>query len=96
MYFVTAVRSPRFFQFLKRRCFGFYNIHADASAAIETNVGNLHDEAYDFVVLEQIAEGVPTVIENRWWYEWDDRRGYVLTDEPDFVQNCARPAWAFG
>ena len=106
MYFVTAVWSPPSVPLLtlargrlwlakaQQRCGGFYDLLSNAVAAVETNVGDLHGSNSDFVVIEQIVEGMPAAVEDSWWYGWDEERGYVLLDEPPTFAR-QRLNWAF-
>lgn len=67
------------------RCFGYYGELENAKKAVEQNLGGMHEQLYDFLVIEKFKPGVHTVGEIVQWYKWNH------SWEP-----IERPRWAEG
>jgi len=52
-----------------RKCFGFFDDIAECAHDI---VSDLHDEAYKYVVVEKIEEGLYSKISDREWWQYVD------------------------
>ena len=67
------------------RCFGFYCDLESAVDAVESNSGNF-DEAgyYNYLLIEEVSEGVWQLTSNIHWYKWND--GWELIERPKWAR----------
>lgn len=73
MWFITSILTHGDGRLPFHRTFGFYAEKRQAEIAVEENRGNMHECMYNFLVIEEIGEGVHALAENEQWYRWDDR-----------------------
>ena len=70
------------------RTFGYYRGFHKALEAVKKNTGNMCECLYNYLIMEQIGEGVHALGEEVEWFKWNDtKNGWVP---------CARPEWAKG
>lgn len=100
MWFITSILFRRdsienpSWLYDSKRTFGFYVNCSDAMAAIKENRCNMHECLYNFLVLEEVAEGIHPIAETEVWFEWSDTGGWIISKKPaeyDCVIN-----WAIG
>lgn len=66
------------------RVFGWYSELEYADEAVLDNTCDIHECAYDYVVVEKISEGVFVCAHEEWWYRWDElNKKYVRTTKPE-------------
>lgn len=65
-----------------KRTFGFYSHPADAIEAVVTNRCNMHECLYNYLVIENIGEGIHPSAEYEEWYKWEDKWVQCLKPEP--------------
>lgn len=53
------------------RVFGWFTELEEAQEAVNENRYDLHECLYDFIVIEQISEGIHCCASKEWWYKWD-------------------------
>jgi hypothetical protein len=96
MYFITAmtqekiVNIGRFYNGVSSipgahsRTFGFFITEERAKNAVSNNEMGLHETLYDFLVVEQIDEGIYEPTTSQLWYEWIDDK-WEECNAPDAV-----------
>ncbi len=78
MYFITAIISEEhlkqvpFYAKLRSHCFGYFKTWDEAHATVTDNVGSLHESIYDFIVIEDIPDGIHSLMTEEHWYYWCD------------------------
>ena len=68
MYFITTVDSKDG----DTRCVGYYSTFETAEEAVLDNACDIRETCYDYVVIENIEEGLYQYDQNPIWYKWDD------------------------
>lgn len=70
-WFITVITTDKYPARGDRiRCFGFYNSHNDALVAVLQNRGSMQECLYEYLVIEEIADGIhPEVIRSD-WFKW--------------------------
>lgn len=66
------------------RTFGFFITDERAKIAVCNNEMDLHEMLYDFLVIEQIDEGIHEFATAQSWYEWVGDN-WEACNEPDVV-----------
>jgi hypothetical protein len=56
-----------------KRTFGYYSNPQEAIQAIVTNRCNMHECLYNYLVLENIGEGIHPEVHNEEWYKWEEK-----------------------
>lgn len=94
MWFITAIHvvEPYDGRIPFHRTFGFYADKREAEIAVEENRGSMEECLYDYIVIEEIGQGVLAIAENEQWYRWDDR--WVPCKKPKFSEGIIN--WAIG
>ena len=88
MYFITTVTYDRLHwddgYRGDSRCVGFYHYFSDADDAVLSNMYDIHEGDYDYVVIEEIrGEGLYPGIDSSRWYQWDyDHDQYQPIERP--------------
>lgn len=80
---------------MRTRSFGWFSTKERAVAAVEKNQCDLHECYYEYIVVEEVPEGIHAIGDNRWWFCWDT--------EEDKWKSCEAPhecvnivAWSLG
>lgn len=93
MWFITVVEKIEhdftgFADTGDSRTWGFYFNKEDAVNVVKSNLTDIREFLYDYVVIEEYDEGIGNYTWNRQWFEWDNEEGgYVEIDEPEGVKN---------
>jgi hypothetical protein len=88
MYFITAMtniltETDRFdSEKVKKntsRCFGYFKEKEDVEYAVTNNMADMWETMYDYIVIEEIEEGIHPLAEIVGWYQYNkDKDGYEL------------------
>lgn len=79
------------------RCWGFCTSFEEAEQAVLQNVTDIHEEWYQWAVIEEYGPGVPTLsaIGAERWYHWNELYSrYHEVKQPDWAKNIVN--WAIG
>jgi len=95
-WFITAIAveddSP---QSRDSRCFGFYAEYADAMSAVMQNRCDMRECLYDYLVMEEIGEGIHPEVKKEIWFKWmEERRGWYHCVKPSEFVGVVN--WALG
>jgi hypothetical protein len=71
---LTAVRiaATPFMRITDTRCWGYYFEADDALEAVKQNVGGMDDMLYNYLVIEQVSEGIGATAQALWWFRYDN------------------------
>lgn len=70
------------------RTFGYYKELKDAKEALNNNSCDMHEYLYKYAIVEEIGEGIHYFAENRWFFEYDDKKGgFFEIEEPAITKN---------
>lgn len=101
MWFITAVKASResignpTLLVDTHRTFGFYKERSNACEAIDENRGNMQECLYNFLVLEELAEGIHPEVRVELWYKWDEQwRRWIPCNKPSDLEGIIN--WALG
>lgn len=93
MYFITVVdiynetESSKYVEY-NSRCVGYYAWLDDAVEAIKNNFSDIKRTICDYVVIEQIEEGIHEMRKEETWFKWNDEDElYEPADKPEEIQN---------
>jgi hypothetical protein len=70
-----------------KRCFGFFKELSKARVAVSCNVGDLEEQYYNYIVIEEILEGIHSIPISENWYYYNTENGWVP---------CSKPEWSIG
>lgn len=68
------------------RTFGYYKGWDKAYAAVKENRDNMHECLYNYLVMENIGEGIHACCNDEQWFKWTGKRW----------KDCRKPNWAKG
>lgn len=71
---------------------GYFFTEKEAREAVEKNVGDIHEDLYDWCIIERFKPGILTVGAIIQWYEWDTDK-WVEAKVPEKYKNVCN--WAF-
>lgn len=78
MYFVTTIDTLED----DNRCVGYFKTFEEAEHVVLDNVCDIWETCYNFVVIENIKEGLYQYDYDAKWYEWNyDKKRYEKTDK---------------
>jgi len=64
------------------RTFGFFNTYTEAYGAVMTNMGNMQECLYEYLVLEYIEPGIHPDVHVEQWFVWNrNARGWDLVGD---------------
>lgn len=55
-----------------KRCVGYFNNYSDAKFAIESNFQDIRDNMYDYVVVEEMAQGIKVPELSHKFFKWNE------------------------
>lgn len=102
MYFITSInKQSQLSKFLEdrqlsKRCFGYFTSQKLAMEMVEKNAGNLHECFYDYLVIEQIFEGIHGSAKEICWYKWSEQKNFLDNHKGNAWQRCDKPEFAMG
>lgn len=70
MYFITTIQSRTD----ESRCVGYFSSFEEAEEAVEENYLDLHETIYDYIVIENIPEGLYRYDQDAKWYKWNNSK----------------------
>ena len=90
MFFITAFEDlDEEWGIKNSRCFGFYQVFEDAERATKENWRDINETIYNYVVIEEMNEGIHPYAQQRWFYKFDyDKRLYYAIIEPEEARRC--------
>lgn len=57
-----------------KRCIGYYETNKEAIDAVKTNRGDMHECKYNYIVIEEVPNGVWRSTVNEFWFTWSPAR----------------------
>jgi len=93
MWFVTVIEKmeERYSDFAdtgETRCWGFFSDKGKAAQSLHENWFDMHENFYDYAVIEEYEEGLFNDTGKRQWFKWDEeRQGYFEIEEPNGVKH---------
>ena len=93
MYFITVFETlePDEFFFVKygdKRTWGYYPEYQTAVNALHEDRCYMHENCYQYAVVEKIGYGITAHVESRQWFKWDeDKSGFFEIKEPECVKH---------
>ncbi len=70
------------------RVFGYYHKLKDAREAADRNYGSMHESRHEWLVIEEVREGILATGLVISWFRWDDKQTEWIV--------CAAPTWSIG
>lgn len=92
MYFITVLENVEandmyMAEFGDFRTWGYYSEYDRAATAVRANVTDLHEDCYEYAVIEKIGCDLCPIVEERQWFKWDkDKHMYFEIEEPESVK----------
>lgn len=68
MFFITTIDTRN----NDKRCVGYYSTFENAETAVLNNACDIWETCYDYVVIENVDEGLYQYDQNAVWYKWND------------------------
>jgi hypothetical protein len=96
-WFITGMRDQSTAQWDRKRCWGFFDNFAEAEAAVLANDGDIYEEEFEYVVIEEHHMGtIAMSTHNLHWYKWYDwpQSKYLSIPAPDWAGNVIH--WGIG
>lgn len=67
--------------------YGFYFDKEKAIQALHENHFHIHENGYDYAVIEEFIEGICNYTGNHQWFKWSEERGgFFEINDPDAVK----------
>lgn len=90
IYTVTSTESSVIGE--RSRCWGWYSKKEDAFAAVKMNAGDMHETTFQYIVIEEVSEGVPPFSKAIQWFRYVPNKVYskgrwVRCKPPEFAQS---------
>lgn len=85
-YLVTTLNNEK----TPGRCVGMFLTLGEAQSIVEQNTCDIHENSYDFVVVEDVAFGLYPAILSEYWYHWEQKNGveqYVQCEKPGHLSH---------
>lgn len=94
MYFITVFENVAEWPNTgDQRAWGYYYKFADAKRAVENNLTNLHENCYNYALIERIDQGICGYAEQMQWYVWDyENQRYTEMDQPESMKRLCNLA----
>lgn len=71
-----------------RRCVGYYSLLKDAIHAVENNLNNIHENLYEYCVIEETKEGIFNYSDNLYVYRWNKDHYESIQTPLELTQTC--------
>lgn len=68
------------------RCVGFFYDIYDANEAVVSNMGDMCENYYKYVVIEEKFPGINCTNKEQWWYVWNGTK-YMCCAVPESYKN---------
>lgn len=66
-----------------RRCVGWFDNFQEADCAVINNFSNMHNDFYEYAIIEKMESGILTVDIDRVVYKWNSKKSqYEAIDTP--------------
>lgn len=88
MYFITQIEYNEKTGELINDCRGYFSSFKDAENVVINNITDLYESCFNYVVIENIREGLYQYDLFPHWYLYNKETGkYEETSEPEFTKN---------
>lgn len=88
MYFITQIEYNEKTDELINDCRGYFSSFKDAENVVVNNITDLYESCFNYVVIENIPEGLYQYDIFPRWYLYNKETGkYEETSEPEFTKN---------
>jgi len=99
MYFLTAILEAnpdsKYYPHGATRCFGYYEEKPKACEAADLNLADMHECLYEWLVIEEIPQGIHAMPKEEIWYKWDDGlECWVHVEKPNWSKGIIN--WSIG
>lgn len=75
-------------EFGDKRCIGYTTNLDEAKVAVESNLEDIHDGMYDYVIIEELLPGIKIQDTARWLYKWEGNE-YKKIDIPQSIEHLS-------
>ena len=69
------------------RTFGYYITKDNAIESVKHNVFDIHETIYDYMLIEEVEEGLYNPSTIRGWFKYAGNNTYTEIPEPDFMKH---------
>lgn len=93
-FFVTSIENG--WPSALKRCFGFFFTEKEAINAVLNNDCDIHECLYEYVVIEEINDGIHGGVVNEIWFEWNRKKSgwEKISKKPVFAKRICN--WGIG
>ena len=74
--------------FGEKRCVGYYALLTDAQKAVEQNLNNIHNDLYEYCVIEETTEGICKYGKKIYVYQWENGHYKRITTPLELDNVC--------
>lgn len=65
------------------RTFGYFETLKEAQNIVLSNGGDIYEQEFDYIVIEQYIPGIYVIPKYEWWYRWNfKKQRYMTIDKP--------------
>ncbi len=92
IYLITVIQkientSDNLHEFGDIRCVGYFESKEEADNAVVNNWCNIHDNMYQYAIIEYIEPGILLQDLHRYFYEWnEEKKQYEPKNEPKSIK----------
>ena len=65
---------PNIYDFGDRRCVGWFSCIDEANCAVENNFSDIHENMYDYAIIETMEPGLHIPDSHRMVYKWNNEK----------------------
>ena len=97
MFYVTAIHrnENNNTPLQRKRCFVYCSNRQCVIDWVNENMGDIHEELYNLVVIEHIGEGIHAIPKEEIWFVWDHgTEHWVHREKPGWSEDYI--SWAIG
>lgn len=93
MFFITCFRDIGLDEFERleigaSRTFGFTDTFEKAEHYLNNNTCDMYERFYRYAFVEEMYPAIHPVVENRWFYVWNnERNGFFRQEEPEVFRH---------
>jgi len=90
-YFLTSIRTVS-----DSRTFGYYRNIDDAFISVISNIGDMCECYYNYLIIEGIEEGIHPFVQSEFWFHWSNKENKwkQLISKPECFNGITN--WALG
>jgi hypothetical protein len=93
MFFLTSISHYPEHKW-QSRCFGYFSTIEKARGAVANNTCDMEECCYNYLVIEEIGEGIHSFASSESWFTWEEENGWTAIEKPKWSEGIIN--WSIG